>query len=109
MRVPKGRVFDMSAAHAYYEYEYHKGLTWAFIREEIGRGLRERYQVPKEPPAKLRALVRKLEAIESNESPHSRTLLKKLDVLEGKYLCRYAPPIEPRSVGPSDADWPLCT
>ena len=98
----------MAQALAYYDYDYHKGLTWWFTREEIGRGLRERYQVPKELPPKLLALVRKLDAVESNQSPRSRTLLKKLDAIEGNYLSRYAPPAEPRSVGPDD-DWSLCT
>jgi hypothetical protein len=98
---------DMAEARTYYEYEYSNGLTWWFIREEIGRGLRERFQVPEELPPKLLALVKKLAALESNR-PRSRTLVGKLDVIEGGYLLRYAPPVEPRSVGPSD-DWPLCT
>jgi hypothetical protein len=77
--------------------------TWWFTREEIGRGLRERYQVPKELSPKLLELVRKLDAVSS-----SRTLVSKLDAIEGNYLLRYAPPVEPRSVGPSD-DWSVCT
>jgi hypothetical protein len=93
---------------AFYEgHSFYEGLTWSFVREQIGQGLRERYQVPKELPAKLLALVRKLEAIES-KSPRARTLVGTLDAIEGNYLKRYAPPAEPRSVGPSD-DWPLCT
>jgi hypothetical protein len=91
-------------------YTYYNGLTQWFIRERIGQFLRERYQVPNELPPKLLALVRKLDAVKSNQSsPHSRTLLKNLDAIEGNYLSRYAPPAEPRSVGPSDDDWPLCT
>jgi hypothetical protein len=86
---------------------YSEGLTWWFIREEIGRGLRERFQVPEELTPKLLALVKKLAALESNQ-PRSRTLVGKLDAIEGSYLLRYAPPVESRSVGPSD-DWPLCT
>jgi hypothetical protein len=98
----------MSQALAFYEgHSFYEGLTWSFVREQIGQGLRERYQVPKELPAKLLALVRKLEAIES-KSPRARTLVGTLDAIEGNYLKRYAPPAEPRSVGPSD-DWPLCT
>ena len=101
---------DMSGSRTYYDYEYQKGLTWRLTREEIGRSLRELYEVPKELPPKLFAHVRKLDVVDGNQlSPHSRTLLKRLDVIEGKYLCRYAPPIEPRSVGPSDDDWPFCT
>jgi hypothetical protein len=46
--------------------------------------LRERYEVPKELPSKLQALIRNLDAI------------------EGNCLRRYAPP-ERRSVG--DSDW----
>jgi len=97
----------MAQASTYYDSDYHKGLTWWFVREEIGRGIRERYQVPKELPPKLLALVRKLGAVEGS-SPRSRALIAKLDVIEGKCLSRYAPPAEPRSVGPSD-DWSLCT
>jgi hypothetical protein len=104
---PRDRVPDMAEAQTYYQYEYCNGLTWWFTREEIGRGLRERYQVPKELPPKLLALVRKLAAVEGS-SPRSRTLIGRLDAIEGNYLSHYAPPAEPRSVGPSD-DWSLCT
>ncbi len=90
-----------------HEFTYYEEPTWWFTREEIGRGLRERYQVPTELPPNLLALVRKLAALEGS-SPRSRTLVGKLDAIEGKYLSRYAPPVEPRSLGPSD-DWPLCT
>ena len=96
----------MAQAQTYYA-GFDQGLTWSFIREEIGRDLRERYQVPTELPPKLLALVRKLTAVESNQS-RSPTLISKLDVIEGRHLSRYVQPIEPRSVGPSD-DWPLCT
>ena len=87
-------------------YERHKALTWWFIMARIGQGLRERDQVPKELPAKLLALIRKLDAIESKSPP--RTLIGTLDAIEGDYLKRYAPPVEPRSPGPSDY-CPLCT
>ena len=97
---------DMAQAQTYYE-GLDQGLTWSFIREEIARGLREQYQVPRELPPKFLALVRKLAAVEDNQS-RSSTVISKLDVIEGRYLSRYAQPIEPRSVGPSD-DWPLCT
>jgi hypothetical protein len=99
---------EMSQARSYYDLEYDRGLTWWFTGDEFGHALRERYQVPKELPLKLLALVRKLEAVESNRLPSPRTLIGKLDVIEGKYLSCYAPPIEPRSVGPND-DWFLCT
>ena len=95
----------MAEARTYYNYEYSNGLTWWFIREEIGQGLRELYEVPNELPSKLLALVRKLDAV---SSPRPRRLISKLDAIEGNYLSRRAQPAEPRSVGPSD-DWPLCT
>jgi hypothetical protein len=98
----------MSQAQTFYEDHYlYDGLTWSFVRELIGHGLRERYQVPNELPAKLLALIRKLETIES-KSPRARTLIGTLDAIEGDYLKRYAPSVEPRSVSASD-DWPLCT
>jgi hypothetical protein len=97
----------MAQARTYYDYESSKGLTWWFIREEIGQDLRKLYEVPTELPPKLLALVRKLAAVESNQS-RSRSLIGKLDAIEGKCLSPYAPPVEPRSVGPSD-DWSLCT
>jgi len=98
----------MSQAQTFYEDHYlYEGLTWSFVRERIGQGLRERYQVPKELPAKLLALIKKLDAIES-KSPRARTLIGTLDAIEGNYLKRYAPSVDPRSVGPSD-DWLLCT
>jgi hypothetical protein len=51
----------MAQAFRYYDYHYHKRLTWWFTREQIGWALRERYQVPKELPSKLLSLVRKLD------------------------------------------------
>jgi len=93
---------------SFYEgHSFYEGLTWWFVRERIGQGLRERYQVPKELPAKLLALIRKLDAIES-KSPRARTLIGTLDAVEGNYLKRCAPSVDPRSIGPSD-DWSLCT
>jgi hypothetical protein len=97
----------MAEARTYYDYEFSKGLTWWVIREGIGQDLRKLYEVPKELPPKVLALVRKLAAVESNQS-RSRTLLEKLDAIEGKCLSPFAPPAEPRSVGPDD-DWSLCT
>ena len=98
----------MSQVQSFYEgHSFYEGLTWWSVRERIGQGLRERYQVPKELPAKLLALIKKLDAIES-KSPRARTLIGTFDAIEGNCLKRYAPPVEPRSVGPSN-DWPLCT
>ena len=100
----------MSVAQTFYEghsfYERHKALTWWFVVARIGQDLRERYQVPNELPAKLLALVRKLDAIESKSS--RGTLIGTLDAIEGSCLKRYAPLVEPRSVSASD-DWSLCT
>ena len=57
----------MSQAETFYEgHSFYEGLTWSFVRERIGQGLRERYQVPNELPPKLLALVRKLDAIEGD-------------------------------------------
>jgi hypothetical protein len=98
----------MSQAQTFYEgHSFYEGLTWSFVREQIGQGLRERYEVPTRLPSKLLALLRKLEAIES-KSPHARTLIGKFDAIEGNYLLRHAPPLEPRSIGLSD-DWLWCT
>ena len=67
-------------------------VAWWWTRNRIRQDLRKLYKVPKEPPPKLLALVRKLDAAESNQlSLRSRTLLKKLDAIEGNCLLRYAP------------------
>ena len=98
----------MSQAQTFYEaHPFYGGLIWSFVTEQIGQGLRDHYEVPKELPLKLLALVRKLQAIES-KSPSARTLVGTLDAIEGNYLKRCAPSVEPRSVSASD-DWPLCT
>jgi hypothetical protein len=96
---------EMAAACAQYE-----PVAWWWTRNRVGQALRELYEAPTELSPKLLALVRKLDAVEGNHlsSPRSRTLVGKLDAIEGNYLSRYAPPVEPRSVGPSD-DWSLCT
>jgi hypothetical protein len=97
----------MSQAQTFYVgHSFYEGLTWWFVRERIGIGLRERYRVPEELPPNLLALVRNLELIDS-QSPRGRTLIGTLDAIEGNYLKRCAPSVEPRSVGSSD-DWPLC-
>jgi len=98
----------MSQVETFYEgHSFYEGLTWSFVREQIGQGLRQRYELPTELPSKLLALIRKLEAIE-NKSPRARTLIGTLDAIEGNCLKRCAPSVDPRSVGPSD-DWLLCT
>jgi len=96
----------MSQAQTFYEaHPFYGGLTWSFVTEQIGQGLRERYQLPTNSPPKLLALLSKLEAIESKSG---RSVIGKFDAIEGNYLLRHAPPLEPRSVGLSD-DWLLCT
>jgi hypothetical protein len=98
----------MSQVQSFYEADsFYERLTLRLVRERIGHCLRERYQVSKELPPKLLALIKKLDSIES-KSPRARTLIGTFDVIEGNYLKRYAPPVEPRSVGRSN-DWPLCT
>jgi len=62
----------------------YQPVAWWWTRRQIGRDLRQRYHVLKNLPPKL------------------LTLIRKLDAIEGKYLLRYAPPLERRSVGESD-------
>jgi hypothetical protein len=98
----------MSPALSFYErHSFYEELTWWFVRERIGQGLREYYEVPTELPPKLLALVKKLAAVESKH--RLRASVSILDAIEGNYLLRYVSPVEPRSIGPSDNDWPLCT
>jgi len=98
----------MSQVQSFYEANsFYGGLTWSFVKEQIGQGLRERYELPTELSSKLLALIRKLEAAENKSSP-ARTLVGTLDAVEGYYLRRYAPPVEPRCISAGD-DWPLCT
>src|SRR5215472_16221410 len=83
----------MSQAQTFYEaHPFYGGLIWSFVTEQIGQSLRKRYEVPKELPAKLLVLVRKLEAIESKS--RTRTLIGTLDAIEGNYLKRCAPPAD---------------
>jgi hypothetical protein len=58
-------------------------VAWWWTRDRIGRDLRDLYEIPKELPPKLFALVRKLDAIESNRF-RSRGLRGRLDAIEGK-------------------------
>jgi hypothetical protein len=98
----------MSQVQSFYEADsFYERLIWRLVRERIGHCLGERYQISQELPPKLLALIRKLEAIES-KSPRARTLVGTLDAVEGYYLRRCAPPVEPRCISAGD-DWPLCT
>jgi hypothetical protein len=68
-------------------YERHLGLIWWFVLARIGRGLRARYQVPKEMPPELWAL------------------LVKLDATKGNFLLRYSGTTPDRSADdPADRD-----
>jgi hypothetical protein len=59
----------MSQTQSFYEgHSFYEGLTWSFVRERIGQGLRERYRVPKELPPRLQTLVLKVDAVEGNRS-----------------------------------------
>jgi len=58
----------MSQAQSFYEgHSFYEGLTWSFVRERSGQGLRERYRVPKVLPPNLQTLVLKVDAIEGNQ------------------------------------------
>ena len=48
---------DMATRSAHFE-----PVAWWWARKQIGRDLRERYEVPKDLPAELLTLVRKLDA-----------------------------------------------
>jgi hypothetical protein len=95
---PRDRVPDMAKQNVQFEPD-----AWSLAREAIGLTLRKRYAVPTELPPKL--LVRKLAVVEGKH--RLRTPAGRLDVIEGNCLLRYATPVEPRIVGPSD-DWSLC-
>jgi hypothetical protein len=98
----------MSQALSFYERRsFYEEFSWWFVGERIGQGLREYYEVPRELPPKLLALVRKLAAVEDKH--RLRRPVSILDAIEGKYLLRYATSVEPRSADPNDTDWPLCT
>jgi len=80
----------MSQAQTYYEANpFYGSLIWSSVTERIGQDLREWYPVPKELPAKMVALVRKLDAIE-NKFPGARTLIGTLDAIEGNQLLRHS-------------------
>jgi hypothetical protein len=56
MRVPKDAGLDVPAKTAQFE-----PVAWWWARKQIGRDLRERYEVPKDLPPELLTLVRKLD------------------------------------------------
>ena len=100
---PKDAVPDMATQCA----AQFEPFAWSLTREAIGQALRKPYAVTTELPPELLALVRKLAA--ARDERQFCTPVRILDALEGNYLLRYVSPVEPRSVGPSDTDWPLCT
>jgi hypothetical protein len=54
--VPRDRVPEMPKQNVQFEPD-----AWWWARNRIGQDLRERYEIPKDFPPKLRALVRKLD------------------------------------------------
>ena len=58
------RYLNMPEVYSY--YSHYEAPTWSFIREQIGQGLREHYQVPKELPPKLLAPILELAVVEGN-------------------------------------------
>ena len=75
------------------ERAQYEPLAWWVTRERLGQDLRERYGVPEKLPPRLRALVRKLDAVEGKRlsresSPRLLTLVSKLDAIEGNQLLR---------------------
>jgi hypothetical protein len=69
-------------------------FAWWLARERIGTDLREYYAASQELPSQILALVERLgDAIEGNQSrrqssPDARSLLSKLDAIEGNHLLR---------------------
>ena len=60
-------------------------ITWSFVRERIGQGLRDRYEVPTELPPKLQTLVLRVDAIEGNQLlHHSGTLSDRGQMVEAR-------------------------
>jgi hypothetical protein len=51
---------------AYSYYSHHEALIWSLIKEQIGQGLKEHYQVPEELPPKLLATILELVVVEGN-------------------------------------------
>jgi hypothetical protein len=52
----------MWQAYSFYErHTFYDGATWRSVRERIGHGLREHYEVSKELPPELLTLVTELE------------------------------------------------
>jgi hypothetical protein len=79
---------------------YEDPLILSSIRERIGEGLRERYQVPQELPPELLALAGRF--------GKWRTLIGILDAIEGNYLKRYSS-IPPDWIDHSPAPAPATT
>ena len=61
----KGRCPTMAKERPQYEYE---PFAWWLARQQIGQDLRDRYAVAQELPTHLLALIRKLDAVESDPS-----------------------------------------
>lgn len=53
----------MWQAHSFYDgCLFYEGLTWWAVRERISQGLKEHYEVSKDLPPELLALVKKIDA-----------------------------------------------
>lgn len=62
MRAPKDGSPGMWQERSFYEgHSFYEGPTWRSVREGIGHGLREHYEMSKELPPELLTLVTKLE------------------------------------------------
>jgi hypothetical protein len=75
----------MSTQRAGYE-----PFAWWLTRQRIGQDLRERHPALQELPSRLVALIEKLDASQSDQSPREMPSdwLSKLDAMEGGQLLR---------------------
>jgi hypothetical protein len=73
---------------------HYEPFAWWLARERIGADLREYYAAPQELPSEILALIEKLGAtVEGDQfreesTPDARSLLSKLDAIEGNQLLR---------------------
>jgi len=73
---------------------HYEPFAWWLARERIGADLREHYAAPQELPSEIRALIERLDAtvdgdqFREESTPDARSLLGKLDAIEGSQLLR---------------------
>jgi hypothetical protein len=60
-------------------------VAWWWTRKQIGRDLRELYEVSKEIPPKLLAMVQEVRG-NRNQVSRARTLIGTLDAIEGQLM-----------------------